>query len=143
VRPITKEAEWGIIMRFLVLGFFICCIGTNVVAQCPIQPRQASFEASRKTVTISYYNSGTRSVRGVQFLLTTENTGPSGQSVLANFDVRSILRPKQERTAVFPDVGGIAFNGSVELEIKRVSFTDLSTWTAPHGNTCKILFAEQ
>jgi len=93
-------------MRVLVLGLFIC-IAANAVGQCPIQPRQASVDASGKNVTIRYYNSGVRLVRDVQFVLTTEDKEPSGQPVLTNFSARGVLRPKQERVALFPRRGGM------------------------------------
>jgi len=126
-------------MRVLEIGFVVCFIGTHLVAQCPIQTRQASLDSNGKNVTIRYYNSGARSVRDVQFVL-TEDTGLSGQLVLANFSATGILQPKQERVAVFPNTGGMNLNGNVEVEVKRVSFGDRSTWTAPHKNTCKVLF---
>lgn len=129
-----------IMMRLLQVGFFVCCIATHLVAQCPIQPRQASLDGNGKNVTIRYYNSGVRSVRDVQFVL-TEDTGLSGQSVLANFSAKGILHPKQERMAVFPNIGGMALSGNVEVEVKRVSFGDRSTWMAPRKNTCKVVFA--
>jgi len=125
--------------RLLVVGFFVCCIGTYVVAQCPIQPRQASLDANGENVTIRYYNSGARSVRDVQFVL-TEDIGLSGQSVLASFSARGILHPKQERVVVFPNTGRMNLNGNVEVEVKRVSFGDRPTWTAPRKNICKVLF---
>jgi len=125
-------------MRLLGLGFFICCIGTHLVAQCPIQPRQASLDANGKNVSIRYYNSGARSVRDVQFVL-TEDIGLSGQSVLASFSARGILHPTQERVVVFPNTGRMNLNGNVEVEVKRISFSDRSTWAAPRNNICRIL----
>jgi hypothetical protein len=129
-------------MRFAIVVLFICFSGANAVGQCPIQPRRASFDASGKNVTIHYYNSSTRPVRDVQFIL-TEDTGPRPQSVVGNFSARGIVHPQQERVAVFPQIGGMAFDGPVELEVKRVSFADRSTWAAPHNNPCKVLFAER
>ena len=128
----------GDMMRLLVVSFFVCCLGTRLVAQCPIQPRQASLDGNGKSVTIRYYNSGARSVRDVQFVL-TEETGVKGRSVIANFGAKGILQPKQERVAVFPNSGGMAFNGNVEVEVKRVSFGDRSTWMA-RKNTCRVRF---
>jgi hypothetical protein len=129
-------------MRLLVLGLFICGTVTNVVSQCPIQPREASSDASGKNVTIRYYNSDTRLVRDVQFVLTAKDTDLSGL-VLANFSARAILHPKQERTAAFPNIRGTALNGSFELQVKRVSFADRSTWAAPQKNTCRVMFTER
>jgi hypothetical protein len=129
------------IMRFLLLGLFIGCTAASAVGQCPIQPLKTSVDASGKNVAIRYYNSGTRPVRDVQFILTTEDTRPAGQSTPKHFSARGVLRPKQERVAVFSKPDGMALIGTVE--VVRVSFSDLSTWKAPHDNPCKVQFAEQ
>ena len=39
------------IMRFLLVAFIACLSGVSGVAQCPIQPRAASLDASRKNFT--------------------------------------------------------------------------------------------
>src|SRR5437868_5960015 len=110
-------------MRRLVFGLLICGTVTNAVSQCPIQLREASADANGKNVTIRYYNSDTRLVQDVQFVLTTKDKDMDVNGVvLANFSARGVLHPKQERTAAFPNIRGMALNGSFELQVKRVSF---------------------
>jgi hypothetical protein len=127
-------------MRLLPMIFLASSIGVNAAAQCPIQLRQASLDAIGKSVTIRYYNSGTHIVRAVQFVVTNENSRP--YSVIGNFSARDIVRPKQERKSVFPNIHGTVFNESMELEVERVTFSDQSTWIASGDNTCKARLTE-
>jgi hypothetical protein len=127
------------IMRFLLVAFIACLSGVSGVAQCPIQPRAASLDASRKNFTIRYYNSSMRTAQDVQFVLLNEDAGLSGQRLVQSFSARGILRPKQERAALFP-VSGMAFNGTMELEVNKVVFADRSMWSARGDNSCKIEF---
>jgi hypothetical protein len=129
-------------MRSLVVVLLACLTGQNASGQCPVQLRQASSDATRKNVTIRYYNSSPRAVRDVQFVLTTKDKSDGGQSAIGNFSARSILHPNQERTVVFPNLGAVTLNGTLELLVKRVSFADRSTWAAPRNNACKIQFNE-
>jgi hypothetical protein len=43
-------------MRFLLVAFIVTLLGVSVVAQCPIQLREASSDATGKNFTIRYYN---------------------------------------------------------------------------------------
>jgi hypothetical protein len=126
-------------MRLLPVIFLASLIAVNGAAQCPIQLRQALVDASGKSITIRYYNSGTHIVRAVQFVLTKENAHPSA---VGNFSARDVVRPKQEGKLVFPNIHGSVFDESMELEVERVSYADQSTWVASGHNTCKARLTE-
>jgi len=126
-------------MRFLLVAFIVCLSGLSVVAQCPIQPREASLDATATNFTIRYYNSSMRTAQDVQFVLVNKDFGLSGQRLVKSFSTRGILRPKQEGEALFP-VRGMALNGTMELEVNRVVFADRSMWSARGNNSCKIQF---
>jgi len=127
---------------WLPLVAFIVCLSANAAAQCPIQVRQASLDTTGRSVTIRYYNAAPHVAYDVQFVLLSENA--TMRSVVGNFSARNILRPKQERTAVFPNPSGITFNSTnMELEVVQVSFRDYLRWTAPHDNICKVEFMER
>jgi hypothetical protein len=130
-------------MRFVMLAFFACLLGLqNAAGQCPAQPRQASFDAAGKNVTIGYYNSGTHVVREVQFVLIAEDPEQRTRSVVGSFRAKGILRPKQERIAVFPNISASTFSGPMELKVKGVSFADGSVWAAPQDSKCRIQLSE-
>jgi hypothetical protein len=128
-------------MRLPLIAVLVCFTVTNAAAQCPIQVLQASFDAVGRSVTIRYYNATSRMALDVQFVLLSENA--TTRSVAGNFSARHILNPKQERTAVFRNVSGTPFNGSMELEVVRISFKDYSHWTAPQDNVCKVEITEE
>lgn len=123
-------------MRCCFIAFLACLIGANAAAQCPIQPRQVSFDRVRSSIIIRYYNSTTRAIRDVQFSVTNEDV--SQRTVLGEFRANNIVRPRQEQTVVFPNVSGTAFGGNIALEVVRVSFVDRSLWTPDHDKPCKI-----
>lgn len=127
-------------MRFLLVAFIACLSSVSVVAQCPIQPREASLDATGKNFKIRYYNSGMRTGQDIQFVLVNKDAGLGGQRLVQSFSARGILRPKQERESLFP-VGGMALNGTMELEVNRVVFADRSIWSARGNNSCKIQFS--
>jgi hypothetical protein len=125
-------------MRSLAVAFFAALATLNALAQCPIHPLQASYDAKSEAFIIRYSNSDRRVARDVLFVVTSEAKRQSGMSVIGNFSARGIVRPKQERTAVFPNAKRMALNDSLELEVSRVSFVDLSIWAGPTDNICKI-----
>jgi hypothetical protein len=128
-------------MRWSLIAFLACLTGASAAAQCPIQPRQALFDPALKSVTVRYYNSGDHVVRDVQFILISED-GIRGQSAVGAFSARNAVPPKQERTVVFPNISGKMFNGTMELEVARVSFSDHSPWIAVRPNVCTVQFTE-
>lgn len=128
-------------MRWSLIAFLACLTGASAAAQCPIQPRQASFDPALKSVTVRYYNSGDHVVRDVQFVLISED-GTRSQSAVGAFAARKAVGPKQEQTVVFPNISGKTFDGAMELDVVRVSFADRSPWIAVRDNVCKVQFTE-
>lgn len=128
-------------MRWSLIAFIACLAGASAAAQCPIQPRQASFDPALKSVTIRYYNSGDHVVRDVQFVLISED-GTQKQSLVGAFSARKPVRPKQEQTAVFPNVSERTFNGTMEVDVVHVSFADHSPWIAVRNKVCTVQVTE-
>ena len=135
-------------MRLLILGFLICGAAVGAGGQCPVQPRQASLDSSGRSLIVRYFNSGTRTVRAVQFTLTKPEAGQNDRSVMATYSAAGTLRPNRDRTAVFENPterSGLideVLTGPVEVSVTRVVFSDLSTWKPPGANQCKISFSQ-
>jgi hypothetical protein len=141
--PSAVETYERSLMRLLTLAVLACCLGeVNVAAQCPGQVRQALFNKERKSATIRYYNADTRAAKEVQFVLSLQEPASNGQMVLGSFSAKGIVRPRQERTLVFPLNPDVALKGPMELEIKRILFVDGDAWNGPHDTRCKMAVQE-
>ena len=142
----ARKIDGSSFMR-LLLGILICGAAVSASGQCPIQPRQPSSDAG--SVIIRYYNSSPRAALAVQFTVTKLNGVQNGQSISANYSVKAIVNPKHERTAVFANRARTSTlssgtpTGPVEVQVTRVSFADLSTWTPPRENPCKVSFSQR
>jgi hypothetical protein len=129
-------------MRLAILAFLVAsCI--SAIAQCPIQPRAAVVDATGKHVTIRYYNPGSRVVRDVHFIVKTSEKGREDQSIITNFAARVMLPPKKEGRQVFPNPANLLGNSGLEVQVLHISFADLSKWTAPRENPCRVSLARQ
>jgi hypothetical protein len=131
------------LMRLLTLAILGCCLGeVNVAAQCPGQLRQALFHKESKSVSIRYYNAGTRAAKEVQFVLSLQEPASNGEMVQGSFSAKGIVPAGQERTLVFPFSSDVAVKGPMELEIKRVLFVDGGAWNARRDTSCKMAVQE-
>jgi len=125
-------------MWLAVIAFVVCLSTATATAQCPIQLRQASFDTNRKSIVIRYYNSGTRVVRDVRFVVVDENART--YSMVGSFSARTVVRPKKEQKVAFSDITGRTPDESMHLEVVRVTFKDDSSWAARGRDVCEIGF---
>jgi hypothetical protein len=134
--------------RLLKLGALICGVAGPVVGQCPVQLRHASLDASTKSLSIRYYNAGRRVVRGVQFAL-VERGLSNGNAPVASYSVEGSLYLKHETTTLFKHrlpksvLVDAASTGLLEVQVTRLVFNDLSTWSAPAENPCTVSVSRQ
>jgi hypothetical protein len=129
-------------MRLAILAFLAAsCI--SAMAQCPIEPRAAFVDATGKHVTIRYFNPGSRVVRDVHFIVKSSEGGRGDQPIIANFAAKVMLPPKKEGRQVFPNPSNLLGNSGLEVQVWHISFADLSKWTAPHDNPCRVSLAQQ
>jgi len=103
-------------MRSLILGVVVSGLAVNAVGQCPIQLRQASAHGTGNNLVVRYYNSGTKTIKAVQFTLGVPDAGPSRQSTVASYGAGDTLSPKHERSAFFKsDAQTSSFSGETLL----------------------------
>lgn len=126
-------------MRLIFL--LVCCTftGANLAAQCPIQLVHASWDAEGKKIAIRYRNVGTHVVQDVSFVL----TGGGASQMIRNLGASGVLRPKQDRTVVFPSPNTGQGDAGMEVGIQHVSFADHSTWTSTANEKgCRIVLSQ-
>jgi len=131
-------------MRALLPGILIYYFAINAIAQCPVSLRQGSIDLQGQKVTTRYYNSGTKAVTAIEFIVTRFGGSPDVREALAHYSTRVALNGNREATAIFhgqvesSDLSESAEAGSLEVQVTRVVFADQSTWKATNKNPCKI-----
>lgn len=141
--PDSKSAVFGI-MRFPELMMFALLAYSEASAQCPVRPQQVAVN-SAGNIVIGYENSGTRTVRAVQFNLVTANPSNGQRALIATYNVAETLRPQRSAGATFKSAGQPKniysdADGSMVLMVSKVQFSDLTTWTPALTDVCEVSF---
>ena len=127
-------------MRLAILAYLaVSC--ASAMGQCPIQLRTALTDATGKHMIVRYYNPGPRLVRSLHFVV--KNSEGENQSTKANFAAKVMLPPKKEGQQIFAYFTNVPGNSELEIQVLHVSFSDRSTWTAPHENPCRVPLTQQ